>query len=72
MENYTKFEKIFLEGLDKHAPLKKKIMRADNKPYMSKTLRKAIMRKPALKITVTDYLNRKKRSKNRGILLLNF
>ena len=44
VENYTKFEKIFLESLDKHAPLKKKILRANNKLYMSKTLRKAIMR----------------------------
>ena len=44
VENYAKFEKIFLESLDKHAPLKKKILRANNKPYMSKTLRKAITR----------------------------
>ena len=48
VETYAKFEKIFLESFDKHAPLKKKILRANNKPYTSKTLRKAIMRRSAL------------------------
>ena len=46
--NYAKFEEIFLESLNKHAPLKKKILRANEKPYMTKTLKKAIMRRSAL------------------------
>ena len=45
---YAKFEAIFLQSLDKHAPLKSKVLRANNKPYMTSTLRKAIMRRSAL------------------------
>ena len=48
VENYAKFEDIFLRILGKHAPLKKKALRANEKPYMTKTLRKAIMRRSAL------------------------
>ena len=48
VENYEKFEQIFLNVLDKHAPSKKKILRANHKPYMTKVLRKAIMRRSAL------------------------
>ena len=48
IENYTRFEEIFIEILDKFAPLKKKFLRANDKPYMTKILRKAIMRRSAL------------------------
>ena len=48
VDNYAKFEDIFLETLNKHAPTKKKVLRGNDKPYMSKTLRKAIMRRSAL------------------------
>ena len=41
---YKNFENIFLKTLEHHAPLKKKIVRANNVPYMTKTLRKEIMR----------------------------
>ena len=47
--NYTNFEQIFLDVLDKHAPRKKKVLRANDKPFMTKELRKAIMRRSALK-----------------------
>ena len=45
---YEVFEKIFLEVLDKHAPVKKKSIRANHAPYMTKALRKAIMRRSQL------------------------
>ena len=45
---YDDFEKEYLEVLDKHAPIKKKTVRANQVPYMSKTLRKAIMRRSNL------------------------
>ena len=48
INNYTKFEEIFIEVLNKHAPPKKKVFRANHKPYMTKKLRKAIMRRSAL------------------------
>ena len=42
------FEGIFLRVLDKHAPLKKKIIRSNHAPYMNTALRKAIMRRTQL------------------------
>ena len=46
--SYKDFELTFLEVLNIHAPLKKKVIRANHVPYMSKILRKAIMRRSAL------------------------
>ena len=45
---YAKFEAIFVQRLDKHAPLKRKVLRANDKPYMTSTLRKAMMMRSAL------------------------
>ena len=41
--NFGEFQNTFLNILEKHAPLKKKFLRANEVPYMTKTLRKAIM-----------------------------
>ena len=46
---YANFETIFLQILDKHAPIKQKVARGNDKPFMNTTLRKAIMRRSALK-----------------------
>ena len=46
---YAHFEHIFLEVLEKHAPMKQKVVRANDKPFMTKILRKAIMRRSFLK-----------------------
>ena len=46
---YDVFEKIFLEILDKQAPLKTKILRHNNNSFMSKELRKNIMLRSKLK-----------------------
>ena len=43
--SYLSFENTFTELLDKHAPNKKKTFRANNKPYVSKSVRKAIMKR---------------------------
>ena len=48
-QGYLHFEVTFLRVLDKHASMKKKILRANDKPYMTKILRKAIMRRSALR-----------------------
>ena len=45
---YQYFESIFLENLEKHAPMKMKIIRANHAPYMTKSLRKAIMKRSEL------------------------
>ena len=58
-ENYTQYKSSFLKTLNGHAPLKKKIVRANEVPYMTKALRKKT--RQALgpienkKTTVVDY-----------------
>ena len=47
-ESCIKFGEVFMTVLNRHAPLKKKILRANHSSYMSKTLRKAIMRRSYL------------------------
>ena len=46
--NYALFEEIFENVLDKHAPKKKKLQRANHKPYVTKAMRKAIMKRSEL------------------------
>ena len=46
---YAHFEYIFLQILERHAPTKQKVVRANDKPFMTKVLRKAIMRRSFLK-----------------------
>ena len=48
-KDYYHFELTFLKVLEEHAPMKKKVLRANDKPYMTKALRKAIMRRSTLK-----------------------
>ena len=56
---YETFEKMFISVLEKHAPLKKKVLRANHAPYMTKALRKAIMRRSQLQ---TKYYKKKSHS----------
>ena len=46
--DYIKFEEVFLETLNKHAPVKQKTIRRNYAPYMTKGIRKAIMRRSEL------------------------
>ena len=48
-KTYDEFEEIVRAKLDKHAPLKTAIFRGNNKPHMSKELKKAIMVRTRLK-----------------------
>ena len=43
------FEQIFRETLEANAPTKTKILRANNRPHINKTLRKAIILRTNLK-----------------------
>ena len=43
------FQNIFIQVLNNHAPAKKKILRFNNSPLMTKTIRKAIMHRSRLK-----------------------
>ena len=47
--NYNNFQNILCEVLEKHAPLKKKYLRANNSPFMTKQLRKIIMNRSRCK-----------------------
>ena len=47
--NYTEWEKDFVKTLNKHAPTKKKVIRGNHKSFITKNLRKAIMKQSALK-----------------------
>ena len=42
------FDQIFLNVLDKHAPMKRKLLRVNHSTYISKPLRKAIMKRSYL------------------------
>ena len=46
---YSDFQNTFTRVLHNHAPIKKKILRFNNTPFMTKTLRKAIMLRSKLK-----------------------
>ena len=56
IHKYSSFETIFLEVLNKHAPIKNKFIRANHAPYMTKNLRKAIMKRSQLE---TKYMKNK-------------
>ena len=46
--SYSSFEKVFLETLKDHAPLKQKTIRANHAPYLTKTLWKAMVHRTQL------------------------
>ena len=56
---YQEFENLFLSTLNLHAPFKKKFIRSNHAPYMTKSLRKAIMRRSQL---LTKYHKSKDKS----------
>ena len=49
IESYSSYENIFLNRLNKHAPIKKKMLRINHLPYVTKAFRKAIMKRSYLK-----------------------
>ena len=61
--DYTSFEKKFVVVLNKHASLKKKVLRPNHAPYVTIALRKAIMKRSQLgklyfKIQTTESLKK--------------
>ena len=70
--NYDVFDTIVLSVLNKHAPMKKKFIRANDGPFMTKALRKAIMRRTRLRNKYnkerTD-VNRKAYKRQRNLCL---
>ena len=50
---YDDFEKTYLSLLNKHAPLKKNLLRHNNGPFMTKEFRKEIMKDLNSKVSIT-------------------
>ena len=48
VKNNVSFEIVFLDILNKYAPIKKTVIRASHAPYVTKSLRKAIMKRSHL------------------------
>ncbi len=46
--SYEEFESLFLKVLSKHAPMKSKYIRTNEAPYMTRWLKKAIMKRSHL------------------------
>ena len=53
---YSNFQNIFIQVLNNHSPAKKKIVHLNNSPFMTKTLRKAIMHRSRLIIYIYIYI----------------
>ena len=48
-EDYGAFDAVVTNTLNKHAPIKKKYLRANDGPFMTKALRKAMMHRKKLR-----------------------
>ena len=73
--DYSKFENIFMNILNRHAPLKKRYLRANNAPFMNKNLTKAIMvrsrlRNKFLKYKTSESRDAYKKQRNYCVTLL--
>ena len=69
------FENVFIATLNKHAPQKKRLVRANNSPFMTNELYKAIMvrsrlRNKFLKLKCFESRNNYKRQRNYCVYLL--
>ena len=47
--SYNDFRNIFMKILDKHAPVKQKVLRGNNAPFMNRILSKEFMKRSNLK-----------------------
>ena len=69
--SYLNFENTFINTLDKHAPTKEKTLRDNHKPFVSKGMRQAVMKRSALGSRYRKNLRKKitKLSKSKGIIV---
>ena len=69
---YQHFLNIFIEILNKHAPMKKKYLRAKQKRFMTKDLHKAIMKRSRLrnKFLPVGQIFPEKNTKSKDIFVL--
>ena len=56
--NYDNLKYLFMHVLNKHAPVKEKLVRGNNTPFMNKTLSKAFMKRSKLKNKYNKFPNK--------------
>ena len=69
---YESFSDTFKAVVNKHAPLKEKIVRGNNAPFMTKELRKAIMNRSRLKKKYQDWPSRENFKNWKKQTVINF
>ena len=72
INEYKNFEQIFLEVVNTHAPIKRKLLRANHAPYMTKALRKALMKRSKLESKYVKNKTNEILIKSRGISAVNY
>ena len=72
INEYKNFEQIFLEVVNTHAPIKRKLLRANHAPYMTKALRKALMKRSKLESKYVKNKTNENLIKSRGISAVNY
>ena len=72
INEYKHFEQIFLEFLNTHAPITKKLFRANHVPCMTKALRKAIMKRSKLESKYVKNKTNENLKSSRGISAVNY
>ena len=72
INEYKNFEQIFLEVVNTHAPIKRKLLRANHAPYMRKALRKALMKRSKLESKYVKNKTNENLIKSRGISAVNY
>ena len=65
-------KRYFLETLNDHAPLKQKTIRANHVPYMTKTLRKAMMHRSQLETKYRKQPTKSSVTENKRIFAANY
>ena len=73
VDNYSSFENVFIDVLNRHAPIKEKVIRSNHASYVTKALRKAIMKRSHLekiyfKKELQNPLKKQKKQKKKKLL----
>ena len=72
--DFDTFNKHFIQVFDKYAPIKQKTVRANNTPYMTRALRKAMIKRTELATNTSNTGKMKimQSSENIGIMLTDY
>ena len=62
--NYETFHNVYLNVLNKYAPIKARVIRGNQAPYITKAYRKAVMRRSELKTKYLENFNKFRKQKN--------